>query len=127
MRRGIAIALFIVFSLNALFKLGLVAKYYLNFEYYAKVLCINQDKPPMGCKGQCHLKKELKQAEKKSDDGVPEIAFKLNLSFFIINATNNLQFAISKEFSHLKQLQYPVFDENILTRHTSALLRPPIV
>ena len=91
MRRGIAIALFIVFSLNALFKLGLVAKYYLNFEYYAKVLCINQDKPAMGCNGQCHLKKELKQAEKKSDDGVPEIAFKLlNVSEFL-QPTENIE------------------------------------
>ena len=32
------------------------------------MLCVNKDKPKMHCNGKCHLKKEIKETEKNSDN-----------------------------------------------------------
>lgn len=42
-----------------------VFEYVINYEYIAKVLCINKDKPEMQCNGKCHLMKELAKASEK--------------------------------------------------------------
>ncbi|MGL2967202.1 hypothetical protein [Flavobacterium sp. XGLA_31] len=41
-----------------------VIEYIVNYDYIAKVLCVNKDKPMMHCNGKCHLMKQLaKEAE----------------------------------------------------------------
>ena len=48
--------------------------YLVRYEYYAKVLCVNKDKPEMKCNGQCHLSKELKKVAEpvqQEDQKVP--------------------------------------------------------
>lgn len=42
--------------LPQLFNSYILADYMLNTEYYATVLCKNQDKPALNCKGKCSLK-----------------------------------------------------------------------
>ena len=39
-----------------------VVEYVVNYDYIAKVLCENKDKPEMKCNGKCHLMKELAKA-----------------------------------------------------------------
>ncbi len=39
-----------------------VVEYALNYDYIAKVLCVNKDKPMLHCNGKCHLMKELAKA-----------------------------------------------------------------
>ncbi|WP_143592171.1 hypothetical protein [Tenacibaculum holothuriorum] len=38
-------------------------EYAINYDYIAKVLCINKDKPEMNCKGKCQLMKKLEQQQ----------------------------------------------------------------
>jgi hypothetical protein len=38
-------------------------EYAINYDYIAKVLCINKDKPELNCNGKCQLMKKLKQQE----------------------------------------------------------------
>ncbi|CAM1358853.1 conserved hypothetical protein [Tenacibaculum litopenaei] len=40
-------------------------EYAINYDYIAKVLCINKDKPEMSCNGKCQLMKKL---EKQQED-----------------------------------------------------------
>ena len=42
-----------------------VFEYVINYEYIAKVLCINKDKPEMQCNGKCHLMQELAKTSEK--------------------------------------------------------------
>ncbi|MCW3466309.1 hypothetical protein [Chitinophaga nivalis] len=42
--------------------------YYLNQSYIAKNLCINRDKPQLHCNGKCHLKKQLKEEDRRSQE-----------------------------------------------------------
>jgi hypothetical protein len=46
-------------------KTVLIADYLLNYDYIAKVLCINKDKPEMHCNGKCHLAKQLQQQDEQ--------------------------------------------------------------
>jgi len=45
-----------------------VIDYIVNYDYIAKELCINKDKPALKCNGKCHLMKELAKA---SEDEKP--------------------------------------------------------
>ena len=38
-----------------------VIEYNLNYDYIAKVLCINKDEPELQCNGKCQLAKEIKK------------------------------------------------------------------
>lgn len=42
-----------------------VFEYVINYEYIAKVLCINKDKPEMQCNGKCHLMQEMAKTSEK--------------------------------------------------------------
>jgi hypothetical protein len=48
-----------------------LAQYLIQKEYYAEKLCENKSKPQLRCEGKCALKKQLLQAEKKSEDESP--------------------------------------------------------
>lgn len=39
-----------------------VLEYLANYDYIAKELCENKEKPELECNGKCHLKKELAKA-----------------------------------------------------------------
>ena len=40
-------------------------EYAINYDYIAKVLCINKDKPELKCNGKCQLMKQLEQQEEE--------------------------------------------------------------
>lgn len=50
-------------------KLGVVAYYEYNKKYIAETLCENRAKPQLKCCGKCYLNKQLKKAEKGTDEG----------------------------------------------------------
>ncbi len=125
MRRFIAILLFVVFSLSSLFKLGIVANYYINFQYYAEVLCDNKDKPELQCNGQCHLKEELKQTENNNDENMPEIVSKLRYSDFVMQ-----DHLITFRPPILHREQSITWQRNcdaIMNGYPTNVFRPPIV
>jgi hypothetical protein len=67
-RQAVALLLLLSLSVHCAGRLGIVAGWWLNQDYIARVLCINRDKPQLKCNGKCHLVKQLKaveQAERK--------------------------------------------------------------
>ncbi|UOQ68840.1 hypothetical protein [Hymenobacter volaticus] len=62
MRQAVAILLLCSLSVHCAGRLGIVANWWLNRDYVARVLCINRDKPAMHCNGKCHLAKRLRAA-----------------------------------------------------------------
>ena len=53
----------IILSLFMFFKPVLpVVEYVVFYDYIKNELCVNKDKPEMGCNGKCHLTKELAKA-----------------------------------------------------------------
>lgn len=48
-----------------------IAEYIVNYEYISEVLCINKEKPVLGCDGKCYLMSQLAksaEAEKPISD-----------------------------------------------------------
>jgi hypothetical protein len=46
-------------------------EYYLNKAYITEKFCVNKDKPKLQCNGQCHLRKQINEEEKR-DQSNPE-------------------------------------------------------
>jgi hypothetical protein len=65
MKQTISIFLALVVLFSPLQKVWLVVSFKLNQTHIAKTFCENKEKPILQCKGQCHLKKQLKKAEKE--------------------------------------------------------------
>lgn len=60
MRPLIAILLLCSLSVHCAGRLGVVAKWWLNRDYAARVLCENKARPEMHCNGKCQLSKQLR-------------------------------------------------------------------
>jgi len=54
--KKIAVFIALFLFLRPILPLG---EYVFNYNYIAKELCVNKDKPVMHCNGKCHLMKEL--------------------------------------------------------------------
>lgn len=65
-----------------------VADYLMNYDYYAKVLCINQNNPKLHCNGKCRLAKEL--AEKSDEKANPKAGSVPSIDAFVLHETINL-------------------------------------
>ena len=54
-----------------LLRFSIMTNYLVQYNYYAEVLCKNQDKPEMECNGKCALMQELDKAEDGNSDQAP--------------------------------------------------------
>ena len=54
--------------------LGYCIYYLADYEYVARVLCVNQDRPKLNCDGKCYLKRQLAQQTDLPEE-IPEIPF----------------------------------------------------
>ena len=100
-----------------------VLDYAVNYDYIAKVLCINKDKPKLQCNGKCYLMQQLAknaEPEKKQDkEATAKVEFQLlyleAISSFQIEKQNLTQkHQINKEFLQLYDFEF-----------TSTILQPP--
>ncbi len=86
-----------------------VIEYNLNYDYIAKVLCINKDEPDLGCNGKCQLAKEIKKTLPiKTEDRQPSMPvidfdkFPITYQntdqhkFYIFEFSNKLNFLVNK-------------------------------
>lgn len=93
--------------------------YYINQDYFAKVLCVNKDKPQLHCNGQCHLNAEL---EKDKKDQTP---------FSPVKVINKIQlFSENTEelcFISSSLLTEPItyYNSPLLDKHTPVVFHPP--
>lgn len=54
--------------IQPMYRISILANFYLNRDYIAEVLCINKDKPELQCAGSCHLSKQLQQADEQEKE-----------------------------------------------------------
>lgn len=93
--------------------------YALNKEYIARVLCINKNKPEKNCNGKCHLKKQLKEQDKKEQSPVNSAREKVEIKLFsdfkklieqplfVTTIKHNSPFFSSKSSIHLPVIFHP--------------------
>jgi hypothetical protein len=81
MKAFFIIFLSLLFFIQSISKLWVVANYVLNKEYISKNLCVNKAKPKMHCNGKCHLKKQLEKEDKKENSGTTSSKEKFEIQF----------------------------------------------
>jgi len=113
MRSAVAIGFIILYLVALCRPVAPLIEYYANQEYFAKVLCINRDKPQLQCNGKCILMQKLKKAVEPSapSSTLPKVNFEDYPIGFVTSVSHNCNriiiFSISY-FSNVKKLE-PAF------------------
>lgn len=71
MHRLTAIFLVLIFLVSQLSTVWIIVDFKVHQEFIAEVLCINKDEPTVLCSGKCYLNEELKKAEEKQQQDLP--------------------------------------------------------
>lgn len=111
-----------VFLLQSLSKTIVVADYEINKEYIAKVLCVNKSKPKMHCNGKCHLKKELKKAEKKEQSPANPLNEKNEIQLYS-QSVSIVDVFSSVVLNHDKLISEYTF--HLSDKHLDSVFHPP--
>lgn len=77
----VSVCLILSILLQTLVGVVIIFTYEINKENITKLFCENKSKPELSCNGQCHLKKQLKKAEK--EQGNPNIKIVKEVTLFI--------------------------------------------
>ena len=72
MRRFAALLLLCSLSVHCAGRLGVVAKWWLNRDYAARVLCENKARPQLHCNGKCQLGKQLRLQAARENQHHPQ-------------------------------------------------------
>jgi len=70
-KKVIAAFLLFIFFLQIFYVAGITVWFYANRAYISQQLCINKNRPELGCKGSCFLKKKLKDVEQNQEQQLP--------------------------------------------------------
>lgn len=91
-------------------------EYAINYDYIAKVLCINKDKPKLSCNGKCQLMKKLKEQQEEDYNSLRIAMEEYPIGFvsilkvkneFYIQENNFNNFGYNKNYNYL--FQHSVF------------------
>src|SRR6478735_581749 len=70
MKRIAAILLIFIVLMQCSMRLAIITYYQINKAYISSTLCVNKEKPKMGCNGKCYLAKKLK-AQEEGEKKIP--------------------------------------------------------
>jgi hypothetical protein len=96
------------------------ADFMLNRSYIAKNLCVNRDKPMMGCNGKCYLSKKLKEQEKQDRQAPVSRTEKFDVAPFFVPKT----FLLETSVVNLKT-EFFIKDDGIVSTFHSSIFHPP--
>jgi hypothetical protein len=89
------------FLFNTLYNLVVLGDYALRYTYYAKVLCVNKDKPELKCNGSCKLAENMGVQEQGNAPSFPKL--------------NELRVeALVPEFVRCSEDAFVMLDQNIM-------------
>jgi hypothetical protein len=92
MRNVVGIVFLSLYLVALIRPISPLLEYYSNKDFFAKVLCINQDKPALACNGQCILMQKLKKANTDTSSPVSDVSIpKINLKDYPIGFIQCIQ------------------------------------
>jgi hypothetical protein len=101
---------------------SIVAYYHINKQYITEKLCINKNKPSVGCNGHCYLSKQLKKAE----EGERKQLNILKEKDEILPLQHTTVVAFNSNALEVVSLPLP-YIHTVNTRAAISLLKPPTV
>ncbi len=118
-----AIFLLVVFTFPVALKGYRIVHFLINQDEIAASLCINKAKPVNHCKGNCHLRSELKKADNTESVPVSKNQFqpKEKAEEFLPSVSAIVAY-ISELTVHSTLLYYPM---DLADAHSPGVFRPP--
>lgn len=100
-----------------------VFEYVLHYDFIAKELCVNKDKPIQTCNGKCYLEKEVaKQQNLEPNSSVP-IPPKIDFEKLLTLKMENFTYLFVEDIQkHLIPVFYKILKDNPFSKF---LFRPP--
>lgn len=115
-----SVVLLMAFLLQVVGKMVIYVNYQINKKNITKTYCINKSKPQLHCDGKCHLKKQLKEQEKKENAPSNDVKEKYETQLFSENQSSFI-FA-----NHFIRIEYNCFYQiRISTPYLLAVFQPP--
>ena len=105
---------------QALVNVCIVGYYHINKQYITEKLCVNKNKPSLGCNGQCYLSKQLKKAE----DGERKQLNILKEKDEILPLQHTTVVAFTSNALNIVSLPLP-YIHTVNTSTATSLLKPP--
>lgn len=123
MKKGIAIILLAIFTLQTFYASAFTVWFYANRNAIASEHCINKNRPELKCNGKCFLNKKMREATQHQDEEAPlHVKQQLESSPFTITGTQHEVTGISPVVSPLQAgilLNYSYL-------HSMAIFHPPL-
>ncbi len=97
-------------------------EYAINYDYFSKVLCINKEKPELGCNGQCQLIKKLEQQKKEDFQSL-----RILLEEYPIGFVELLDFYVTPKLPIATKTSHGGRLSNYAFLYTNSIFHPPII
>ncbi len=97
-------------------------EYVINYDYIAKVLCINKDKPELSCNGKCQLMKKLEQQQQDDFNSL-----RINMDEYPIGFVSVLDFSEKKRNTNTKRNKILSYKSNYYFTFHQEIFHPPTV
>lgn len=101
----------ISFVFQSTSQLWIITSFYIQRDFIAKNLCVKKEIKNNDCQGQCHLKKQLHEDEKKQEQQLPDIKQK-EIQLF---ATNGSAFNIAPIYKSLYSEKMPTTKQGFVS------------
>lgn len=121
-KKGIALILLLVFTLQTFYASGFTVWFYANRKAIANKHCINKNRPELKCDGKCFLSMKMKEAGGHQDENAP-LQVKQLLEGSPYTLFNNHLSLAPPEYRINHQTVYSI-RYNYL--HSASLFRPPL-
>ena len=99
-------------------------EYVANYDYIAKVLCINKDQPELNCNGKCYLMKQLAKSVTKENDP-KKTASNLKIEIPVLYFTEEFRLDCLQVTVALQQPEI-LYTNGYTSTYIINLLKPPI-
>jgi len=108
MKRIIPIFFLLAFVTTSLKHYYPYLDYSINKNYISEFLCVNKDKPDLGCEGKCHLDKQIEKlsTENNGDFPIPSPNEEVNIILFF-QFEKPISFSILSEVESKKSVYTP--------------------
>ncbi|MCB0628144.1 MAG: hypothetical protein R2824_31560 [Saprospiraceae bacterium] len=99
MNRLLASILLLSFLSAQLNELWIILDFKIHQDFIAEVLCINKDEPLLLCSGKCYLSDQLKKAEEKKQQDLPNsVQEKASTTLYIHDLSESAKVIITSNY-----------------------------
>jgi len=113
MQRLVSLLFLVLYAVALLRPVEPLLEYYIRYDYFAKELCLNRNRPELHCNGKCILMQRLKQASEQQQPAAPVSADGVNLKEYPVGFVTTFSIVFHFVFVYSlsgfdQRIQFPI-------------------